>query len=538
MPIDAQIPLMVQTPRIASPLETMGSLMEVRSAMSDIALRNAQAQQAQQQTADIRAQAQQRQRDLDSTRKLQDVLADPANHDALANGDYSPIWKAGVSPNIGNPAITQLQAFAEKAQTLRTGQAAFHAAGRDQWMQSLRGVDSSDPAAADQLNGAVAVLAQDHPELARNIQPFAPGAGLADRIKNEINSNGLSGAFLKAQDEHEKEQSETGKNTAAQAASQAEAALNRAKTPGAQAESDIDKFKLQLIQDAGSAPASGGDAIDGILPANKFPTLNGSFKREYGEAGRGMIDPNGIAQARQAVIARAVDMAKEVAPEILAAAANKAGLEANARVPAEVIAAVQTEAAKARLAPGAVGGIPDPAMQREAMQQADLADKNWTDKAASGATLRSTVQLAEEGNKAAPPMATIDQLRMAVNRVNRQELEQVSGAGNLYDRVSGWLGGWTEGQPIPPAILKDMGALANASDKTADTMRGVAYRNINQRYGAKFADNTADLRKTMGGQARVPAAVAAVLKNAGPGIHTLSDGSKWMKAADGSIAPQ
>lgn len=38
--------------------------------------------------------------------------------------------------------------------------------------------------------------------------------------------------------------------------------------------------------------------------------------------------------------------------------------------------------------------------------------------------------------------------------------------------------------------------------------------------------------------ATVPAAVSQVLSKAGPGIHTLSDGTKWMKAADGTITKQ
>ena len=38
--------------------------------------------------------------------------------------------------------------------------------------------------------------------------------------------------------------------------------------------------------------------------------------------------------------------------------------------------------------------------------------------------------------------------------------------------------------------------------------------------------------------AAVPAAVENVLKSVGPGMHTLSDGSKWRKAADGAVTRQ
>lgn len=50
----------------------------------------------------------------------------------------------------------------------------------------------------------------------------------------------------------------------------------------------------------------------------------------------------------------------------------------------------------------------------------------------------------------------------------------------------------------------------------------------------------ANLRGAGGAAAVVPANVKAVLSSSGvgPGVHTLSDGSKWMKAADGTITKQ
>jgi hypothetical protein len=51
--------------------------------------------------------------------------------------------------------------------------------------------------------------------------------------------------------------------------------------------------------------------------------------------------------------------------------------------------------------------------------------------------------------------------------------------------------------------------------------------------GAQYFKKAGAGRTAQGGS--VPAPVQAVLKDAKPGTHTLSDGSVWVKSADGKI---
>ena len=73
-------PIPLQTPPSALPaaLQTVGGLMSMRDTASQIALRNQQTQQAQEQTKNLKAEAELRNQNLESTKKLQTVLQDPA----------------------------------------------------------------------------------------------------------------------------------------------------------------------------------------------------------------------------------------------------------------------------------------------------------------------------------------------------------------------------------------------------------------------------------------------------------------------------
>ena len=70
------IPLQVQTPTPQQPVQTIGQLMNIRDMASQVALRNAQTQQATQQSQDIAQQAEQRQRDLADQSTIQEAMRD------------------------------------------------------------------------------------------------------------------------------------------------------------------------------------------------------------------------------------------------------------------------------------------------------------------------------------------------------------------------------------------------------------------------------------------------------------------------------
>lgn len=191
MPLDTNIPLQVQAPQITSPLQNIGSLMQLKGQMAEIALRNQQIEQSKQQAADIAEQVQARHRQNEAQTKLSTILADPANHAKIRNGDLSPLWESGASPDVVNTVATGLNTAYQKALDLSKDQAAFHATGRGLVKDAIEGIDPTDDAiAAQQLNGAMQVIGKDHPELVQGWQPLQPGPNFRQQIK-DIGANNL-----------------------------------------------------------------------------------------------------------------------------------------------------------------------------------------------------------------------------------------------------------------------------------------------------------------------------------------------------------
>jgi len=121
----------------------------------------------------------------------------------------------------------------------------------------------------------------------------------------------------------------------------------QAELEGKETENKLNAFKLSLLQGVQQNPAAGADAVDQILPASKYPELNGKYKTLYQQAGTGMADPDGIARAKQAVLDAALKKAEQDAPETLKAAADKALAEQTATEPGKIRIAQAEGAARA-----------------------------------------------------------------------------------------------------------------------------------------------------------------------------------------------
>ena len=205
MPIDASIPLQVKTPEIASPLQTVGGLMQMRDMASQIALRN-------QQTQDVQAQAAQRQRDLKSWSDLQEKIRDPETQKRMAVNDYSDVYNT-ATPTVADTFIQSHQKMQTTAQALRKGDAEFYAGGRTLLATALEGLDlKDDTAAAQQMNSFKQNINADHPELAAQLPHFAPGPQFRSQLKDLAASNGIALAILQHQTELEGKQAETKKS--------------------------------------------------------------------------------------------------------------------------------------------------------------------------------------------------------------------------------------------------------------------------------------------------------------------------------------
>lgn len=160
----------------------------------------------------------------------------------------------------------------------------------------------------------------------------------------------------------------------------------------------------------------------------------------------------------------------------------------------------------------------------------------------SAANMQTFLDAAKSGNKMAGsnlPIMGAESLQAlnGIKRINRTEIEAYQGAGSLLDRIQGKIGKLTSGQPIPQDVINDIEALQSklAGNATASANAKMDAHNGIYRSNFKLAPRGNQPAPANSG---APADVKKALSSAGPGIHTLSDGSKWMTAADGTITKQ
>jgi hypothetical protein len=165
---------------------------------------------------------------------------------------------------------------------------------------------------------------------------------------------------------------------------------------------------------------------------------------------------------------------------------RKSGIaEATAKIPGEVRKTVAVEKAKAAASPDPFSDILDSTARNRAVTDYGKAGDEATTKIQAAQDVRHVIEAAQHGNKAAPAIIPIETLRSYVNRVNRQELEQVQGGGNLYDRLLGKINGLVDGQPIPPDILQGLSQLAEMQERAARQVYDTKFKRIQYTYGAK-----------------------------------------------------
>lgn len=145
--------------------------------------------------------------------------------------------------------------------------------------------------------------------------------------------------------------------------------------------------------------------------------------------------------------------------------------------------AVNTEIAKAKLAPGYVAEIQNPAMQSKAINDWTAANNEYQGKVGDAQRLLNFVQAARSGNQTAGSMIPIAEVREIVNRLNTQELS-AAGGGSVGRRVSNWVSTATEGKPSDGA-LRDAEDFARLGLNAAKTTYGGKIAGLNA-LGAKF----------------------------------------------------
>ncbi len=123
-----------------------------------------------------------------------------------------------------------------------------------------------------------------------------------------------------------------------------------------------------------------------------------------------------------------------------------------------------------------------------------------------------------------------------VKRINTTELQQVSGAGSLLERIKAQASKAIAGQPLPEKLQNDLGELSSLLEKSARKKYEQGFDSVTKRYKLNDENIIPSSTETdKSATSAVPSNVSAVLKGAAPGKHTLSDGSVWTIASDGTI---
>jgi hypothetical protein len=108
--------------------------------------------------------------------------------------------------------------------------------------------------------------------------------------------------------------------------------------------------------------------------------------------------------------------------------------------------------------------------------------------ASSAQTLRDTVALAKTGNMSAAALQNLETTMAAIraqglNRINTTEIGSTADAGSLWDRIQSKFGKVTAGQPVDPALQKDMQQFAGLLERAAYKKYLDGQTSVTKRYG-------------------------------------------------------
>jgi hypothetical protein len=478
--------LQVQTPPQPNILQSVSGLMNIRSSITENALRAAQAQQAQAAAADTAAQTQIRQRVVQGQQQLTDLFhKDPKAAEAMGKGDFTAAYSAGIPEEVINTTRTNLTDARSKTATTDKAELENRQTANGMIQSSLASLSDPNfkeedlheqwPNVLQHLSSEGALKHID-PKLVAGLYQNPP------QTKEDITKlEGVLGV-LKGVTDSALEQKNKQANTAEATARGAQA----------QAAADLDKYKLNLLQ-GGAQNDTGAAAIMDRLFAGK-PELRAQADAVY-QAGKAAkpLEPGAGVDAVKAFydeqVSKPAGAAATVNAETPAKVAQEKALipveaaSANAKAFAEIPARVKEQAAIAANSPEMFAGITDPMSRRKAQGDYQTLTEQYLDKAQSAQQLKDFVAATQSGNKAAPALVGIEELRSIVNRVNRPELDKVSTqAGNDLDKVKGWLGGHIEGQPIPSDVLNGMSNIADIENRNSRS----AYENKVQALGATY----------------------------------------------------
>jgi hypothetical protein len=214
-----------------------------------------------------------------------------------------------------------------------------------------------------------------------------------------------------------------------------------------------------------SAPGTAEDKVAGIIDPQKYPNEYAAYLSQYKSAVK-LEDKTAVLKEAQGEMSK---IREATNPEIRAGKVADAVAIAKGTNPIIqgrelTVAGANRQAAEHVTAEGEY--------------EKSLVDLN--NSVSEAGRLHNLISAAQGGNMAAPGVIPIAELRGFVNRVNQTELRNVSSnAGSLADRIEGWVKGATEGQPIPPEILRATDELASLQVNQAEEKHAGSVKSIN-----------------------------------------------------------
>ncbi len=443
MPLDPSIPLSIRPAEFTPPAQNIATLMAIRGQISELALRQQQSEVARQNALDIEQQRVQRERDNDSVSKMTSLMADPAVHDAIGKGDFTPIWKAGITPSVASPVIANIQKAQEAAQTLAKGKADFYAQGRSLLGSVIEGLDPTDDAkAADQFNSAVLNLSKEHPELAQQISQVAPGPNFRDQIKSIGTENGVFHSILANKAALDKTAADTSEAT--QRANQAQAAAA------------MDNFKLDLMKN-GADPKTLAVSVAALIDPKLHPQAYQDAMAEAALASK-TGDMKNVFDAVHGIYDKQIG-AVQAQANLMPGEIKKATSIAQAEAPIHVGEQVAVQKSLAGLSPEPFRDIIDKGERDKLMDQTATARTNYANVLSDAQKILDTARAEQGTNKVAGAALTVDMARSLIS--GGRQLGPVmhsisSNSGNVMDAIEGRLKGFGGNDKLPPDIVKSI----------------------------------------------------------------------------------
>jgi hypothetical protein len=519
MALDPTIPLSFKAPEVASPIVSISQLMQVRGLSSEIALRNAQADQAQQNTQNIAAETQAKNMDLHDANYLQKAGLDPATHAQLAVGDTS-----GVSGHVQLKTEQAIQANALKVQqdkaTLTTTDLANRNTASKTIADSVAGlqgmtkpdgtldfdrINASLPSTITALTPAIKTLGLD------------PAKFASQQISSPDQLQGLASAM----------NAETAVNdkVLAQKKTAAETAASTATTNETNQKVNLLTRKIAAT-DAMSQPGGLEQMVNGRIPAQfaQFRADALSAAQNAGKLNPG--DPGKVAEAIEKVAAQADEIQKKADPTNIRAAGATAASEAAAtsgiKTQTDINTAVGVRKAEAAQAPAPLQHILDPAIRTQISGDQAKASDEYQQKTGDAQRLQLFIDGARSGNEAAAKMVSLGEVREIVNRVNQTELKNAGVGMSIGRQLSDLYNTNANGRPSD-ATLSDIEKVGKSMLASGKTIYQGKIQNLNNQ-GAQYSLEPA------AGPAAPAAPKAIALKNGGSVTpHSAADEARFRK---------